>query len=134
MEYAEQNTIVNLKSSHESFPKVNPCWDVQFLNNVISLRRKLMTFDSSHESFQVITICEDENTELHNSIWSINNMCSKNWISNTFSFFRLKLKTNSVASFGQYWLMQSIYWKNIKTEETDSRMLFTGECLIAQIF
>ena len=29
-----------------------------------------MTSDNSHADFQVLTICEDENTKLHDDIWS----------------------------------------------------------------
>ena len=68
--YVEQNAIVNLKLLHDSFPKVNSSWDVQFLNNVIVLRRKLMTPDKSHTSFQVLTICEDKSTKIYNAIMS----------------------------------------------------------------
>ena len=68
--YVGQNTIANLKLLHESFPKVTSSWDFQFLNNVVVLRRKLMTSDKPHAAFQVITICEDENTKLYNDVTS----------------------------------------------------------------
>ena len=66
----EKNTISNLEFLHESFPKVNLFWDIQLLNHVIILRRKLMTFDNSHVDFQVLTIYEDENTKTCNAILS----------------------------------------------------------------
>ena len=66
----EKNAIVHLKLLHDSLTKVKSSWNGQFLNNVIILGRKLMTSDKSHAAFQVLTICEDENTKLHNAILS----------------------------------------------------------------
>ena len=68
--FFEKNTILNLKLLHEYFPKVNPYWDIQLLNNVIVMKLKVMTSNNSHAYFQVLTICEDENTRLHDVILS----------------------------------------------------------------
>ena len=62
----EDNTIMNLKSLHESFPKVNSAWEINHLSNLIMLRIKLITSTKSHTAFQELSIWEDAETKMCN--------------------------------------------------------------------
>ena len=70
MTFVEQNTIFNLMQLYESFPKVNSSCKIQFLSNAIVLGQTVMTSDYSHAAFQVLDICEEERTKLHDDILS----------------------------------------------------------------
>ena len=57
-----EHAVLNLKLLPESFYKVSLSWEINYLNNLIKLRRKMMTSNKSHAAFQRLNICEHAGT------------------------------------------------------------------------
>ena len=60
-----KNTILNLNSLHETFPKASSAWEHAKFKNGIKLRRKLKTENDECSDFQEVSICENIDAKLH---------------------------------------------------------------------